>query len=366
MIYNYLFSSGLSNKEFLPNHSKDLYQILKQVKRENIVMIVDRNKNFLKKIFLQIKELQTEDPLALDSKAKDLRSLITEVFNSKNSFGKTKIHEIDDDADNLENFCKNIKNNGIDIDAIITADDENIKVDGIKNIKISEFQFHNIEEKRQDIYDNGLIDLSNIQSISVDPHKYGLSPKGSSVLLWKDREMKKYQYFVASDWTGGLYASVSLPGSRVGAQIATTWAAILFNGNANYKSMSRKIKGKTISFAEELRQIPNFEVIGWPNVNVVAFYNTKYSIGQLSKYLKRQNWNLNILQNPICLHICITPKNIKYIDMLLLALNKFNQEEVKENKDDDMTAIYGMAAEIPDKNIITELINYYLDMTTNI
>ena len=41
--------------------------------------------------------------------------------------------------------------------------------------------------------------------------------------------------------------------------------------------------------------------------------------------------------------------------MLLLALNKFNQEEVKENKDDDMTAIYGMAAEIPDKNIIVEL-----------
>lgn len=207
---------------------------------------------------------------------------------------------------------------------------------------------------------------NNIQSISVDPHKYGLAPKGSSVLLWKDREMKKYQYFVASDWTGGLYASVSLPGSRVGSQIATTWATLLFNGNANYKSMSRKIKGKTISFAEELRQIPNFEVIGWPNVNVVAFYNTKYSIGQLSKYLKRQNWNINILQNPICLHICITPKNVKYIDMLLLALNKFNEEEVKENKDDDMTAIYGMAAEIPDKNIITELVNYYLDMTTNI
>ena len=206
----------------------------------------------------------------------------------------------------------------------------------------------------------------NIQSISVDPHKYGLAPKGSSVLLWKDREMKKYQYFVAADWTGGLYASVSLPGSRVGSQIATTWAALLFNGNANYKAMSRKIKIKQLSFAEELRQIPNFEVIGWPNVNVVAFYNTKYSIGQLSKYLKRQNWNINILQNPICLHICITPKNVKYIDMLLLALTKFNDEPVNENKDDDMTAIYGMAAEIPDKNIITELVNYYLDMTTNI
>ena len=52
--------------------------------------------------------------------------------------------------------------------------------------------------------------------------------------------------------------------------------------------------------------------------------------------------------------------------MLLLALKKFNDEPLLENNDDDMTAIYGMAAEIPDKSIITELVNYYLDMTTNI
>ena len=206
----------------------------------------------------------------------------------------------------------------------------------------------------------------NIQSISVDPHKYGLAPKGSSLLLWIDRSMKKYQYFVSADWTGGLYASVSLPGSRVGSQIATTWAALLFNGNANYKAMSRHIKGKTISFAEELREVPNFKVIGWPNVNVVAFYNTKYSIGQLSNYLKRNNWNINILQNPLCLHICITPKNIKYIDLLLDILKKFNNEPILENTDKDITAIYGMAAEIPDKSIIKSLVNYYLDMTTNI
>ena len=83
---------------------------------------------------------------------------------------------------------------------------------------------------------------------------------------------------------------------------------------------------------------------------------------QLSKYLKRQNWNINILQNPICLHICLTPKNVKYIDMLLLALKKFNEEPIRENNDEDITAIYGMAAEIPDKSIIKSLVNYYLDM----
>ncbi len=217
-------------------------------------------------------------------------------------------------------------------------------------------------------YDNNLkISFQdNIQSISVDPHKYGLAPKGSSVLLWKDMLMKKYQYFVVSDWTGGLYASVSLPGSRVGSQIATTWAALLYNGNDNYRKMSVKIKNKTLEFARKLRHLDHFEVIGNPNVNVVAFYNTKYSVGQLNKYLKSKKWNLNILQYPICLHICITPKNIKYIDSLYSTLEKFNDEPVSENNDDDMTAIYGMATEIPDKSIITSLVNYYLHMTTNI
>lgn len=208
--------------------------------------------------------------------------------------------------------------------------------------------------------------LDNIQSISVDPHKYGLAPKGSSVLLWKDMSMKKYQYFVVSDWTGGLYASVSLPGSRVGSQIATTWAALLYNGNAKYRSLSFKIKNKTLELADKLRKLEHFNVIGHPNVNVVAFYNTKYSVGQLNKYLKSKKWNLNILQHPICLHICITPKNIKYIDQLYIALENFNKEPVLENNDDDMTAIYGMATEIPDKSIINSLVNYYLHMTTNI
>lgn len=217
-------------------------------------------------------------------------------------------------------------------------------------------------------YDNKLkiSFINNIQSISVDPHKYGLAPKGSSVLLWKDRNMKQYQYFICHDWTGGLYASVSLPGSRVGSQIATTWAAILYNGNSNYRMMSSNIKNKTTELAGKLRKLENFTVIGFPDVNVVAFYNTKYSITQLHKYLINKNWNLNILQNPICFHICITPKNIKYIDTLYSILVEFNKEPIEECLDDDITAIYGMATKIPDKSLVTGLINYYLDMTTNI
>ncbi len=205
----------------------------------------------------------------------------------------------------------------------------------------------------------------NIQSLSVDPHKFGLAPKGSSILLWKDNKYRHYQYFVVSDWTGGIYASVSLPGSRVGSQIATTWAALLSTGYIKYESTAKNIREKTEDFAENTRKIPNFEVIGNPDINVVAFRNTKYSVGQLSNYLEKHGWNINILQNPICLHICITPKNIDNIDSLQLLLEKFNEAEKDEN-DENITAIYGMAATIPDKSIIDDLVCYYLDETTSL
>lgn len=205
----------------------------------------------------------------------------------------------------------------------------------------------------------------NIQSVSIDPHKYGYSPKGSSILLWKDNELKHNQYFIVEDWTGGIYASVSLPGSRVGSQIATTWATLLYNGYDCYNNYSNKIISKILFLKNEIKKINTFEIIGNPNVNVVAFYSKKYSIGQIVDHLKKYHWNINILQNPLCLHICVTPKNISECDNIPNILKEIlNQKIIKE--DSGLTAIYGMGAKIPDKSIIKDLVKYYLDLTTNI
>jgi sphinganine-1-phosphate aldolase len=37
--------------------------------------------------------------------------------------------------------------------------------------------------------------LEGVSSISVDTHKYGFAPKGSSVVLYKSKELRAYQYF---------------------------------------------------------------------------------------------------------------------------------------------------------------------------
>ena len=42
--------------------------------------------------------------------------------------------------------------------------------------------------------------------------QYGFAPKGSSVLLYSDKEYRKYQWFVQPDWPGGIYASPTMAG----------------------------------------------------------------------------------------------------------------------------------------------------------
>lgn len=49
---------------------------------------------------------------------------------------------------------------------------------------------------------------------------------GSSVIMYHTPELRRYQYYVMTDWTGGVYASPSMAGSRPGAILAGAWAVM--------------------------------------------------------------------------------------------------------------------------------------------
>ena len=59
--------------------------------------------------------------------------------------------------------------------------------------------------------------VPGVTSISADTHKYGYSIKGTSTLLYRDKDLRRHQYFTYPDWPGGLYLS---PDWRVRARAA--------------------------------------------------------------------------------------------------------------------------------------------------
>ena len=71
--------------------------------------------------------------------------------------------------------------------------------------------------------------VKGVTSISADTHKYGYAPKGSSVILYCDKKYLHHQYFMSTDWSGGLCVFPTFAGSRVGSAITGTWAAMVCN-----------------------------------------------------------------------------------------------------------------------------------------
>jgi glutamate/tyrosine decarboxylase-like PLP-dependent enzyme len=60
------------------------------------------------------------------------------------------------------------------------------------------------------------ISLHCVSLSLTEQHKYGYAAKGASILLFKDAEVRKHQFYVWADWAGGLFGSPTMLGTRGG------------------------------------------------------------------------------------------------------------------------------------------------------
>ncbi|XP_028324858.1 sphingosine-1-phosphate lyase 1 isoform X1 [Gouania willdenowi] len=207
--------------------------------------------------------------------------------------------------------------------------------------------------------------VKGVTSISADTHKYGYAPKGSSVILYSDTKYRQYQYFVAPDWQGGIYASPSIAGSRPGGIIAACWATMMHMGEDGYIETTKKIISTARKIITGINQIEGVYVFGNPEVSVVAIGSDVFDIFRLSNALTSKGWNLNTLQFPSSIHICCTVLHTQpgVADQFIgdvreqVAIIMKNPSE----KTTGMGAIYGMAQSIPDRSMVTEISRGFLD-----
>ena len=61
------------------------------------------------------------------------------------------------------------------------------------------------------------------------------------MILYRNAELRAYQFYALTDWPGGLYGSPTVAGSRSGYLIACCWATLMFYGLDGYIRETRKI-----------------------------------------------------------------------------------------------------------------------------
>lgn len=210
--------------------------------------------------------------------------------------------------------------------------------------------------------------LKGVTSISCDTHKYGYAPKGSSVIMYREVDYLHYQYMCVPEWPGGLYATPTFAGSRSGSSIAVTWATLLHIGREEYIRRTKEIVSccNAIRYKIEF-DVEGVELMGSPEVCVVAFTSDKFNIYELAASMTERNWNLNLLQNPPGIHYCVTMNTVRgdAADSFLHDLREcaaallHDSERIRTQSRE--AAIYGLAATIPDKDIVGDICCAYLD-----
>ncbi len=205
--------------------------------------------------------------------------------------------------------------------------------------------------------------LPGVTSMSADTHKYGFAAKGTSVVLYRGRELRRFQYYKTADWPGGLYLTPTFAGSRPGALSATCWAALLSMGEDGYMKATQSILEAAASFREGFEEIPELNVIGDP-LWVIAFASDDLNIYRVLDEMTKKGWSLNGLHKPQSVHICVTlrhtPEGVveRFVDDL--GVSVATTKETPSEKG-GMAPVYGMAATIPARTAVTDFLENYVD-----
>ena len=208
--------------------------------------------------------------------------------------------------------------------------------------------------------------VDGVTSISCDTHKYGFAPKGSSIVMYHTEALRRYQYFVSTDWVGGVYASPTLAGSRAGALIAGAWAVMTRLGRDGYIQSCREIVGAAKEIEKRVRaEIPELVVLGKPLVSVVAFGSAgRVNIYDVGDQMSRRGWHLNAIGGEIpAFHIACTRLTVpvvgRFIDDLKASVA---DSHTKPSKSGAMATVYGLHTTTPvAPMLLREMASRYID-----
>lgn len=194
--------------------------------------------------------------------------------------------------------------------------------------------------------------VPGVTSMSADVHKYGYGAKGASVVVYRSMDYLKHQFFVATDWPGGIYASPSMPGTRPGGPIAAAWAAMMALGEEGYLALTKQTMEAVKSLRAGVEAIGGVKVLGAMHGPVVAVASEDE--GEVDLYavvdqLFEKGWHVDRQQDPKCFHMTVTANHGAVVPEFLRDLEEA-VEIVRANpelKSTGEAAMYGMIAKIP-------------------
>ncbi|MFF1465104.1 pyridoxal phosphate-dependent decarboxylase family protein [Streptomyces sp. NPDC058330] len=174
------------------------------------------------------------------------------------------------------------------------------------------------------------LSVPGVTSLSVDLHKYAYADKGASVLLHRDAELRRHQYFAHAGWPGYPVVNPTVQGTKSAGLLAQAWAVLRHVGEDGYTALAGRVADASDRLLTGLRATEGVRVLGDPAAGLVAFtvlgpgddgapdlsllLHLADEMRELGWYLQPQ---LSFDGLPPNLHLTLTPATVGQVDALL-------------------------------------------------
>lgn len=144
--------------------------------------------------------------------------------------------------------------------------------------------------------------LKNLDSITIDPHKMGLSIIPAGSILFRDSSYIERLEFQPSYLP---FRTCTLSGSRSGGSIASVYATIKYYGIRGYRKIAKDCIKNTKLLCNELDRINGVSLITEPELNIVGVRVPR--LNKTYKELKKRGWKISLDSDTKGLRIVVMP-----------------------------------------------------------
>ncbi|BBA95991.1 putative pyridoxal-dependent decarboxylase [Actinacidiphila reveromycinica] len=154
--------------------------------------------------------------------------------------------------------------------------------------------------------------VPGVTSLSVDLHKYAYTPKGASVLLFRDAELRRHGWFAHASWPGYPVVNATLQGTKSAGPLAAAWAVLRHVGTDGYVDLSRRVHAATARLVDGVRRIEGLRVLGEPDASLVAVASDDPAVDPfvVGDEMRLRGWYLQpqpaFADSPANLHLTVT------------------------------------------------------------
>ncbi len=204
-----------------------------------------------------------------------------------------------------------------------------------------------------------------VTSISADLHKYGYGGKGASLLLWRSMAEMKHQFFVATDFPGGIYASPTMLGTRPGGPIAAAWAALQGQGEEGFLALTRRTLEAADTVRAGIEATPGLRLVGDAFGTIVAYGAAPGGpdIYAIADRLEARGWSVDRTQHPAAIHLTCTANHAaiatEYVRDVQVAAAEVTANPALGRS--GTAPMYGMIAKVPVRAMVKRSVTKVLE-----